>query len=196
MKKILQSTVVLTAFALSLILVQLSCRKDVVAQIASYILPIASKTTLGGVMIDGTSITINNEGKISSTPTIFAPESPIASNTGLGYVMVDGTTVVIDKEGRITAGDYKSFFYCKEEGTNDNPEIWSVNMDGSGNRPVPIPLPAGILIEPFNIGLKRTATKIIFGAQNKNRHIRYIYTCNLDGSGLMKILETDEDIIL
>lgn len=197
MKKILRSTVVLTAFAFSLLLVQLSCRKDVVAQIANYILPVASKTTLGGVMVDGTSITIDKEGKISSTPTIFAPQSPIASTTALGYVMVDGKTIVIDKDGKITAPDFTNFIYCKEHGTNDKPEIWIMNMDGSANRPIPIALPGGISIEPFDVGLKRTATKIIFGAENQNnRSIHYIYTCNLDGTGLTRMLEIEDDIIL
>ncbi len=71
LKKLVLSTIVLTAFAFSLLLVQLSCKKDVVAQVASYILPIASTTKLGGVMVDGASVIIDKEGKITAVAAII-----------------------------------------------------------------------------------------------------------------------------
>jgi hypothetical protein len=59
---------------------------------SSYVLPTATTTTLGGVKVDGTTVTINNG-------TISSPESytlPTATTTTLGGVKVDGTTVTIN----------------------------------------------------------------------------------------------------
>jgi hypothetical protein len=64
-----------------------------------YTLPIASTTALGGVKIDGSTITINN-GVISSAS---AYSLPIASTTILGGIRVDGTTVTINPQGVISA---------------------------------------------------------------------------------------------
>jgi hypothetical protein len=65
----------------------------------SYTLPTASTTILGGVKIDGSTITINN-GVISSAS---AYSLPIASTTILGGIRVDGTTVTINPQGVISA---------------------------------------------------------------------------------------------
>lgn len=61
------------------------------AVVSSYTLPNASTNTLGGVKVDGTSITINGSGVIS-TPVYSLP---VASNTTLGGVKVDGNTITI-----------------------------------------------------------------------------------------------------
>lgn len=171
MKKILLSTIVLTAFGLSLILVQLGCKKDAIAaQIASYVLPIASITNLGGVMVDGTTITINKEGKISTVPIVVVGPVP--------------ETV-----------EFSEIIYVKEDGVDGNPEFWKVNMDGTGNQRIPIVLPANLAIEPNDISFKRTTTKLIFGLSDDDGS-NYIYTCNLDGSGLKRIVEVDDDFTL
>ena len=57
----------------------------------SYSLPTASTTVLGGVKVDGTSITIAS-GVISST---YSYSLPTASTTVLGGVKVDGTSITI-----------------------------------------------------------------------------------------------------
>ena len=63
----------------------------------SYSLPTATTSVLGGVKVDGTSITISN-GIISATPYSL----PTASNLVLGGVKVDGTSITITS-GVITA---------------------------------------------------------------------------------------------
>jgi len=62
-----------------------------------YILPTASTTTLGGVKVDGTTITINGSGVISGATTYTLPTATVGtSSTGtLGGVKVDGTTITI-----------------------------------------------------------------------------------------------------
>ena len=67
-------------------------------------LPTATSSTLGAVKIDGTTITINGSGVISSVNTYTLP---VASTSSLGGVKVDGTTVTINGAGVISsAGSY------------------------------------------------------------------------------------------
>ncbi|SER85378.1 hypothetical protein [Pedobacter rhizosphaerae] len=166
MRKILLSTVVLTFFALSLILVQFSCKKYAVAQMAAYILPIATKTTLGGVMVDGTSITIDKEGKITAIPALLVGQY-----------------------------EFDEIIYLKEDGTNDKPEFWKVNLDGTGNVKIPIQLPPDLIIESQDVGFKRTSSRIIFGVESKSTGT-FIYSCLLNGSDLKRIVEVDGDYVL
>lgn len=65
----------------------------------SYTLPTASTDTLGGVKVDGTTITIDEDGIIHGANTY---ELPTASNTVLGGVKVDGDTIKIN-DGIISA---------------------------------------------------------------------------------------------
>ena len=67
--------------------------------INSYTLPIASTDNLGGVKVDGTTITIDENGVIHGANTY---ELPTASDTVLGGVKVDGDTIKIN-EGVISA---------------------------------------------------------------------------------------------
>src|SRR4051812_20923086 len=59
---------------------------------APYTLPTASTTVVGGVRVDGTTITIAG-GTISASPGSYV--LPTASTSVLGGVKVDGTTVTI-----------------------------------------------------------------------------------------------------
>lgn len=67
--------------------------------INSYSLPTASTDTLGGVKVDGTTITVDEDGIIHGANTY---ELPTASNTVLGGVKVDGDTIKIN-DGVISA---------------------------------------------------------------------------------------------
>ena len=67
--------------------------------ISSYTLPIASKDNLGGVKVDGSTITIDESGVIHGANTY---ELPTASDTVLGGVKVDGDTIKIN-DGVISA---------------------------------------------------------------------------------------------
>ena len=66
---------------------------------SQYTLPTASTTVLGGVKIDGSTITINGSGVISGASTYSLPT---ASTTVLGGVKVDGSTITIDGNGVIS----------------------------------------------------------------------------------------------
>jgi len=64
MKQLLQGSIVLTLFAISIFLFQMSCRKDAVAQNSQYILPVATTSTIGGVIV-GQGLSIDNSGVLS-----------------------------------------------------------------------------------------------------------------------------------
>ena len=65
---------------------------------APYVLPTASTTVLGGVKVDGTTITIAS-GTISGAGNYALPP---ASTTVLGGVKVDGTTIKAAVDGTIS----------------------------------------------------------------------------------------------
>lgn len=67
--------------------------------IGSYSLPIASKDILGGIKVDGTTITIDENGTIHGANTYILPT---ASDTVLGGVKVDNDTIKVN-EGVISA---------------------------------------------------------------------------------------------
>ena len=64
-----------------------------------YILPVATKETLGGIKPDGTTITIDEDGTIHGANTY---ELPTATTEVLGGVKVDGDTIKIN-DGIISA---------------------------------------------------------------------------------------------
>ena len=66
----------------------------------AYALPTASTTVLGGVKIDGTSVTINGSGVISASTSYSLPT---ATTSVLGGVKIDGSTITISGSGVINA---------------------------------------------------------------------------------------------
>jgi hypothetical protein len=66
---------------------------------STYVLPAATTYSLGGVKVDGTTITINND-IITANYTNYT--LPIASTNTLGGVSIDGTTITINSGGVIS----------------------------------------------------------------------------------------------
>ena len=60
-----------------------------------YVLPVASDVDLGGVKVDGETITVDADGVISGANTYVLP---VASDVDLGGVKVDGTSVTITNQ--------------------------------------------------------------------------------------------------
>ena len=67
---------------------------------SDYTLPVATDSTLGGVKVDGTTITVDSNGTIHGSSSY---ELPIASNTTLGGIKVDGTSITINSDGVISS---------------------------------------------------------------------------------------------
>lgn len=81
--------------------------------------------------------------------------------------------------------------YAKETETSPGVrviEYWTAALDGSNQKKVSITLPAGLSLSE---GAKLTpdGKKIIFEASNKTSAIGYIYTCNMDGSAVTKLVD-------
>ena len=130
MKKVLLSAIVLTVFSLSLLLFEISCRKTAKAQSPAYVLPVATTSKLGGVIPDGTTISVDGTGKISTVASTLAPQagkiiylilSSSASNNQIWTANYDGsgaqkinitlpTNFFIDGDVKISP-DHKTIFF-------------------------------------------------------------------------------------
>ena len=72
------------------------------SDITSYSLPTSTTTVLGGVKIDGSTITINDSGVISAAiGSVYT--LPTATTTVLGGVKIDGSTITINGSGVISS---------------------------------------------------------------------------------------------
>lgn len=72
---------------------------------SEYVLPTATTSVLGGVKVDGTTVTINGSGVISSSGG-GAYVLPTATTSTLGGVKIDGTTITINGSGVISSGQF------------------------------------------------------------------------------------------
>ena len=101
-KKLFLGSIALTTFALSIILFQVSCQKDVVAQnTTNYTLPPATTTTLGGVIV-GNGLSVTSNGTLS-----------------------------VNASGGTTQQNKLLFVKSFVVGTTETSEIWTVNYDGT-----------------------------------------------------------------
>lgn len=161
MKKLILSSITLILFSLAIIVFQISCKKEIIAQSGgNYVLPPATTTTLGGVIIDGITIQVDSKGKIAQArPTLI-------------------------------------FFSRTNESNID--EIWRANIDGSNQQKLNIVLPNDY--EPSinsqheggsNPGAIKVTTdqKIIFLAHSNSIHTYSLFTCDFDGSNVVKIID-------
>ena len=94
------------------------------SDITSYSLPTATTTVLGGVKIDGSTITINDSGVISAAiGSVYT--LPTATTTVLGGVKIDGSTITINGSGVISS----AYAYVLPTATTS--VLGGVKVDGS-----------------------------------------------------------------
>jgi hypothetical protein len=167
MKKLVLSTIVLLAFSASIILFEVSCHKTAKAQSPNYVLPVATTTKLGGVIPDGTTISVDGTGKISAVAAapkqqnkiIYVKNLPLPGNPSLDYG-----------------------------------QIWTANYDGSGQQQINITLPTGLFISytPF-VRLSPDQKTIFFSvsdAKNDNNGTGF-FSANVDGTNPKLIIPYD-----
>jgi len=167
MKKLILSTIVLLAFSASVILFEVSCHKTAKAQSPNYVLPAATTTKLGGVIPDGTTISVDGTGKISTIGTaakqqnkiIYVKNLPLAGSSGLYYG-----------------------------------QIWTANYDGTGQQQINITLPTGLFIQytPF-VRLSPDQKTIFFNVSDaKMDNIGTgFFSANIDGTNPKLIIPSD-----
>ena len=163
MKKFFLGTIILTCFAIAVTLVQISCQKST-AQTSggsNYVLPPATTTTLGGVIV-GSGLSVSNTGVLSVNP----------SNAGLTQL----NKIVFSKDIYV--------------GSTGHGEIWTANYDGSDAVQISITLPSGTVISTHaDTRLSPDGKTIFFTAQTVSTNTFHIYSCNIDGSNVKKIID-------
>ena len=150
MKKILLSSAVLTIFAISIVLFQLSCQKESHAQTASYILPAATTTTLGGV-IAGSGLNVSPTGVLSVAPSTSSPLNLLVYYKTVGAVVeiwtakYDGTaqakinltipanTEFSDDAAPLLSPDGTKLFFTLQSTVigQDGTDLYSANINGT-----------------------------------------------------------------
>jgi len=76
-----------------------------ISAIPIYSLPAATTLSLGGVKVDGTSITVDPDGTIHGSNQYSLPTAGVGSGGTLGGVRVDGTTILINGSGVISGAN-------------------------------------------------------------------------------------------
>lgn len=153
------------AFSLAILVFQVSCKKDAVAQDNRYTLPPATTTTLGGVIADGTTIKVDAAGKISTattTPQALNVILYVRESTGSGtfeywLANMDGSNqrkinitlpagITLRDEAKITPDGTKLIFNANDTNAGVN-ALYSVALTG-GN---PTRLVTGVANERLHL---------------------------------------------
>jgi hypothetical protein len=168
MRKIILTTIVLFVFSLSIIMFQLSCKKDAQAQTSGYILLPATTSKLGGVIPDGSTISVDAAGKISAINTSVAQQNKIM------YLLYEG-----DTPGTNTA------IYG----------VYTANYDGTDAQKVNITLPSGVVLNDGTLSLSPDHKTIFFSTNTVSTNELDIYACNFDGSNPHKVISNGENVV-
>ena len=155
MKKLLLASTVLTLCSSSILLFQIACTKTVHAQAGVYVLPPATTSTLGGVIVgSGLSIASNGTLSTTSTATGVAQQNKLAvelgySNDSLMIVNYDGSSPTIvtlpvpngqsmayGGQDIILSPDGKTIFFqtVATTGANNTFYIYSCGVDGTARK--------------------------------------------------------------
>jgi len=164
MKKLLMGSIALTLFSISILIFQISCQKELVAQqnTTNYILPPATTTTLGGVII-GSGLSITSNGTLS-----------VNASTGSGLTQLNKIV-------------FKKFFVS---GIIETQEIWTANYDGTNSNKVNLTLPATLVLNDENgTRLSPDGQLIFFTVKELATGLNHIYSCKIDGSNLKKVID-------
>jgi hypothetical protein len=163
MKKVLLGSIILTSFALSIMLFQISCKKDAQAQPSNYTLPPATTTSLGGIIV-GNGLSVTSSGTLSVT------------SIGIGQKNRIIFTKLLDRDL-----------------PTERNEIWIANSDGTNQQKINYNMPIGMtgIVGDYDqrVRISPDGQKVFFDLQEISNNKRHIYSCNIDGSNLVKIID-------
>lgn len=163
MKKLFLGSMALLMFSISIVIVQISCQKGADAQNSngsSYVLPAATTTTLGGVIV-GNGLNVTSNGTLS--------------------VAAGGST----QQNKLLFFKRRKGYYA----TNWE-EIWTANYDGSNAQKVNIVAPAGMSVDlDSDVTISPDGQRIFFGMKETSTGSTHIYSCKPDGSSLTKVVD-------
>jgi hypothetical protein len=152
MRKIFLGSIVLTLFAITTSVIQVSCNRDVIAQNSSYVLPPATTSRLGGVIVGG-GLSITSDGvlstsgssinkilyvvkQMSSTATtvyqMWIANYDGSNKVRIGITLPRNIVVRDDMNPRLSPDGKKIFFLAyNTDWITPRTSLWSCNIDGS-----------------------------------------------------------------
>jgi hypothetical protein len=152
MRKLYLGSIALIVFSLSGIAFQLSCAEDAISQNGNpdnYILPAATTTTLGGVVV-GSGLTVDSDGMLSVSPSgngsigrflyVFGIEDSetveywTAKNDGTDNKQIPITLPAglnLVEDGHLTPDGNTLIFTVEEASADEVRHIYSVAVDGT-----------------------------------------------------------------
>lgn len=153
MKKLLLGSASLCLFSISIMIFQMSCKKDATAQASNsnYVLPPATTSSLGGVIVgNGLSVTGNGTLSVTASGTqlnkiIYTKTNGLASD-GIYTANYDGTNqtkinislpanVTLEADAHLSP-DGQTVFFQVSSSPNFDKFIYACNIDGSNVHPV------------------------------------------------------------
>jgi len=160
MKKLLLGSAALTLFSISIILFQLSCQKPVDAQQTNYTLPPATPSTLGGVIV-GSGLSVTSNGILSLNTT--------------NGIVTQLNKIIYTKLNTSIAQKF---------------EIWTADYDGTNQAKLNITMPSGFQCGgDGDVRVSPNGQKVFFTSVQTSNNSTHIFTCNIDGSNLTKIID-------
>jgi hypothetical protein len=85
--------------------------------------------------------------------------------------------------------------FFNKYGDKDN-EFWKANFDGSNQVKIAIAaLPAGMQIDKVSLRVSPDGQKVFFNLYNASLNQQNMYSCNIDGSGIKKIIDQVDYIL-
>ncbi|MBS1559347.1 MAG: hypothetical protein JST69_11550 [Bacteroidetes bacterium] len=192
MNKLLKGTIALLLFALAIGVFEMCSKENVIAQAASYVLPIATPSVLGGVKPDGTTILVDATGKISTAGT---PSLPVATTTTLGGVKPDGTTITVDANGKISSTvsqQQNKIIFSAMSGTGGALyQVWIANSDGTNQVQVPLTnLPSNLeFLVPAKISPNGQTIFLVGHVPGSSPSDYQIYSMSTTGTNVTKLIE-------
>jgi hypothetical protein len=163
MKKLLMGSAALTLFSISIIIFQMSCKKDATAQTGgtSYTLPPATTSSLGGIIV-GSGLSVTSNGTLSINQGSSTQQNKI----------------VYTKLNTSTPQRY---------------DIWTANYDGTNQTKLNVTMPVGyqcaadghVKLSPNGQKIFFTSTQAVGGGSGPT----HIFSCNIDGTSLTKIID-------
>jgi len=194
MNKLIKGSIALVAFAIAIGIFQMCSKENVIAQAASYVLPIATPSVLGGVKPDGTTILVDATGKISAASATTT--LPVATTATLGVVKPDGTTITVDGNGKISTNGLQQqgkIIYSVMTGFSSGSlsQVWIANFDGTNKSQVPLTgLPSNVeFLEPAKISPDGKTIFLLGHIPGSNPTITQIYSMSTAGTNVIKVAE-------
>lgn len=84
--------------------------------------------------------------------------------------------------------------FFRKDGDKDN-EFWKANYDGSNQVKITIAsVPAGMEFDYANIRISPDGKKVFFNLYSASLNQQNMYSCNIDGTGITKIIDKVDEI--